>query len=294
MTEKQKKRRNRFNAKEDDFILADLKIIRDDEELSPVPLDHFPDDEDAIDRLLIDTDFDTENYKLEQVEWTFPPEGSQTIVYPDISNVAKIVEAQEKNPKIERQKSDMIADIKPEQDSTNNNAVEITAVNHNSLEQENILKQLNDCDHKIKKTAAITYASLAIGIVALISAIVMAVLISGMRTEISKLTELVSILEEDMVSITEKNSDMKFNSNDPSIEQLNQKVNSLTKQLHAQSISETSKSKLVATVIKQVAINKSFEDRQARIYKLVATSYASKIKKSLNLSSVSVASNIYR
>ena len=391
---------------EDDFILADLNIIRDDEELSPVPLDHFPEDEDAIDRLLIDADFDSENNKLDQAEWTFPAEDNQTptsdfdyadgfdeisdddaidrllintgfdtnddqeqarmqvvddlngegeddlavelveknqqaesnetsttdfynvsaldhkaddedaidrslintgfdadderaptdalmvndinqadqsrenmdepssmtsdnaIVYPEISNAAEIVDVQEENQKIARQNPDMIANIKPEQDSANKNAVEITTLNQIALEQENIQKQLNDYDHKIKKSSVITYVSLGIGIVALISAIAMGVLISGMKAEISKLTELVSILEEDMVSITEKNSEMKFNNNDSSIEQLNQKVNSLTKQLQAQSISDTSKNKQAATVIKQTAINKSFGDRQTRIYKL--------------------------
>ena len=76
MTEKQKNRRNRFNAKEDDFILADLDVMQDDEELSPVPLDHLLDDEDVIDRLLIDADFDAED-NPEQAEWTFPAESKQ-------------------------------------------------------------------------------------------------------------------------------------------------------------------------------------------------------------------------
>jgi hypothetical protein len=331
MTEKQKNRRNRFNAREDDFILADLDVLQDDEELSPVPLNHLLDDEDAIDRLLIDADFDVEG-KPEQAEWTFPDESKQastpdfdeipddadaidrllidadfdaddeqaqtdalivddisltdesgenfdersamtsdaTIVDPETIKAATIVEAHEQIPETVTQEPAMIADNKPEQISASLNEAGITALNQNRFEQEKILKQLSDCEHKVKKTAFITYASLGIGIVALMSTIAMAVIISGMKTEISKLIELVSILEEDMSSITEKNSEMKFNSNDPSIEQLNQKVKSLSKQLQKQSQSAagTLKNKLTAAVVKQATINKSLGDLQTRLHAL--------------------------
>lgn len=62
MTKKQKLRRNsfaaNFNAREDDFILVDLNVMLDEEEPSPVPLNHFLDDEETIDRLLINSGFD--------------------------------------------------------------------------------------------------------------------------------------------------------------------------------------------------------------------------------------------
>jgi len=69
MTKKQKLRQNRFAAdfggKEDDFILADLDVMLDEEELSPVPLNHFLDDEETIDRLLINSGFEA-NDELEE------------------------------------------------------------------------------------------------------------------------------------------------------------------------------------------------------------------------------------
>ena len=192
------------------------------------------------------------------------------IVDPEKIEAATIVQAQEQKPETVKQEPPMIAGIEPEQVSANLNGAEITALNHNGFEQENIQKQLNDCDRKDKKTVVLTYASLAIGIIALMSTIVMGVMIYGMKTEISKLTELVSILEEDMGSITEKNSEMKFNSNDSSIEQLDQKVNSLSKQLQeqSQSTAEIVKNKLTATVTKQATINKSLGDLQTRIHAL--------------------------
>ncbi len=287
MKEKQKNRRNRFNAKEDDFILADLEVMRDDEELSPVPLDHLLDDEDAIDRLLINADFDavdeqaqTDAQIIDDINLTdalgknFDERSAMTsdaaIVDPETNDAAIIVGAQEKNPEIVPPEPAMTAGIKPEQVSANPNAARINALKHNGFEQENMQTQLNGCEQKIKKTAVITYVSLGIGIVALMSTIAMAVIINGIKTEISKLTELVSILEEDMSSITEKNSEMKFNSNDSAIEQLNQKVNSLSKQLQeqSQSAAETLKRKLTATVAKQATINKSRGDPQTGIHAL--------------------------
>lgn len=411
MTEKSKNRRNRLNAKEDDFILADLDVMRNDEELSPVPLDHVLDDEDIIDRLLIDADFDAED-KPEQTEWIFPAvskqastrdfhhaaddgeipdntdaidrllintgfdandeqepahtrvvddlnladedklvvepieqteqnrhteteetstrdfshvaafddiaddedavdrllvdtdfevdnEQTQTdalvvdainpadesgenfdersaiasdvaIVDPETNDATTIVEAQKQISETVRQEPVMIAGNKLEQISANLNEAGITALNHNGGEQENSQKQLNNLEHKVKKTAVLVYASLAIGIIALMSTIAMAVIISGMKTEISKLTELVSILEEDMGSLTEKNSEMKFNSDDSAIEQLDQKVNGPSKQLQEQSQSATEivKSKLTVAVTKQSIINKSFGGLQTRIHAL--------------------------
>jgi|GEM_PF-2517222 len=49
------------NAPEDDFLLADLQTIPDDTGLTITPLNHIADDEeDAIDRLLADSGFDTD------------------------------------------------------------------------------------------------------------------------------------------------------------------------------------------------------------------------------------------
>ncbi|MGR8999418.1 MAG: hypothetical protein ACU88J_10265, partial [Gammaproteobacteria bacterium] len=343
MKEKQKNQRNRFNTKEDDFILADVDVMRDDEELSPVPLDRLVDDEDAIDRLLVDADFNVED-KLEQAAGTLQADSMQaltpdflhaadvddipddadvidrllintgfdandqqdtdhkplvddlnpdgkdklvlelieqteqhrqpeiketsrmgvhhaaafddiankedadeeqvqnktlmaddtsladqiaekfnaqnvitsykSVVDPETSDAATIFKAQAEKPETVIQEPAMIAGNTPEQVSANPDEAGIAALNHNSFELEVIQKRLKGCELKVKKTAFITYVSLGIGIVAVMSTIAMGVIVSRMKIEISKLTELVSILEEDMGSITEKNPEMKFNSND--------------------------------------------------------------------------------
>lgn len=51
---------NDFNPQEDDLLLADVKILPDESELNITPLNHLIDDQDDIDRLLVNTGFDTE------------------------------------------------------------------------------------------------------------------------------------------------------------------------------------------------------------------------------------------
>lgn len=57
-----------FNTRDDDFVLADLQVIPDDTDLSLVPLSHLEEEEDAIDRLLVNSGFDIE---LGQVDEKF-------------------------------------------------------------------------------------------------------------------------------------------------------------------------------------------------------------------------------
>ena len=66
MTKKQTHRRNSFSAEfnaeeEDDFILADLDVMRDNEEPYLVPLKHFNDDDEIIDSLLGKTEFEVKD-----------------------------------------------------------------------------------------------------------------------------------------------------------------------------------------------------------------------------------------
>ena len=118
-------------------------------------------------------------------------------------------------------------------ESLNNNA-EITTLSSVRSEQRAITKQLNDNENKVKKATVIAFTSLSLGIVALLSTVVMGVIVSNEQAKASKLTELVSILEEDMSSIAERNPDLEINSSDSSSEQLYQKVNSLPQQSEQQ------------------------------------------------------------
>ena len=337
MIEKQKYRRNSFaadyGAKDDDFILADLDLMRDEEEPSPVPLNHFMDDEDvidsllvgahysaedeqdqadskpdalavddisladeladideitaeedAIDRLLVNTGFDdtielehvagkpdarvvadistadafagSDQLVVEPVELTeqnLLPE-TEEIDAPNVHLMADFDDIQDKedammtdqalldseNSKLTFDKEEA-SDLMVREDDTKTvnekqatpelvfdslNNPEKNELNISGTEQENIQQLIQAYEHKAKKAAVIAYASLGIGFFALLSAVIMGAVVFGMHSKIAKLSDLVSILEEDMASIAGKNSDLDINNNAASIEQLNQKLNS--------------------------------------------------------------------
>jgi len=86
-------------------------------------------------------------------------------------------------------------------------------------------KQLSGYEEKVKKAAIITYVSLGFGIVALSSTVFMGVVVSSLQSKVSKLTDLVSIIEEDLSGVAEKNSAMEMNDSGSAAEQSNQKLN---------------------------------------------------------------------
>lgn len=295
MTKKQKLRRNSFatdfNAREDDFILVDLNVMLDEEEPSPVPLNHFLDDEETIDRLLINSDYDVHN-ELEQDDVKPGALGIDDISLADefgvnfeeknaMAVVAGIFDSEERGVVLDKDASNdfLVTEENPEtakQEHTSEtiytgkplesfkNDAGITTLSSVRSEQEALKKQINDYENKVKKAAIISYTSLSFGIVALLTTLVMGVIVSSMQTKVSKLTELVSIIEEDMSSITEKNSDMEINNSDSSIEQLNQIVTGLPGQSEEQS--QFSSGLLAretrAVVEKQATVDKSLDDPQ--------------------------------
>ena len=287
MIEKQKYRRNSFaadyGAKDDDFILADLDLMRDEEEPSPVPLNHFMDDEDVIDSLLVGAHYSAED---EQDQADSKPDA---LAVDDISLADELADIDEitaeedaidrllvntgfddtqdkedamttdqalldsENSKLTFDKEEA-SDLMVREDDTKTvnekqatpervfdslNIPEKSELNISGTEQEQFQQLIQAYEHKAKKAAVIAYASLGIGFIALLSAVIMGAVVFGMHSKIAKLSDLVSILEEDMASIAGKNSDLDINNNAASIEQLNQKLNSQPESLEEQTLSST-------------------------------------------------------
>jgi len=376
ITKRQKLKRNRFapdfNAREDDIILADLDVMRDNEESAPVPLSHIPndeetidrllinpgveanneleecdreadaleiddiyladdfsifdkfsvgsiekvkqnqqvvtgeflfsdvhfmadfdeitDEEDAIDRLLVNAGFD-DNSKLDQADGNADVQGIDDI---SRANVCGVIFEEQNAMTADASNSDSVeCDFAPDNGTTN-----ILSVKEENLQttmqeqamsettyQEEVLEIISDdadlkamsldtseqkknknhvINYENKKAVIITYASLSFGIVAILSIVVMGVIVSSLQTKVSKLTELVSILEEDMSSIAAKNPDLEINNGDSSIEQLNQKVNDFPEQFEQQTLSPPDISENIKTsdVTKQVSNNKSLDNLQ--------------------------------
>ena len=347
-TKKQKLRRGGFapdfNVSEDDLILADLGVMLDEEEPSPVPLNHFTDDEETLDRLLINSGFeandeleedDREPYALvtddinfahdfsgfdqfvvEPIELTGQNHQEETEEIPDsdFHLMADFDEIPDEEDAIDRllidagfdtnveleqsdenldalvnddksrahkfvvnfeEQSAMVADAGNFQSEESELALDKDAINFVSANEENlesgmqelvIKKQLNDYENKVKKAAIITYISLSFGIVALLSTVVLGVIVSSMQTKVTKLNELVSILEEDMSTIAGKNSDSEISNDDASIEQLNQKVNGLPEQIKVQTPSSLESSETVKNTdeTKQAAVSKTNDKEQIK------------------------------
>jgi len=334
MTNKQKLRLNsfaaEFNDREDDFILADLNVMLDEEEYSPVPLKHFLDDEAVIDRLLINSDFDqfivepiesakqnrhteteeisvSDNYFMadfdpiqdeeDAIDRLLVDAGFDTdneleqddgklemLVANDIRPVDEVedsneivvepIEQVEQNQQTETEETSasdfhLMADFDPIPDSVlalDKDATDVVSVIEENPETAIEKKQINDYENKIKKAAIITYTSLCFGIVALLSTVVMGIIISSVQTKVSKLTELVSILEEDMSNIAGKNSDLEINNGNSSVEQLNHKANGFTEQFEEQiqSSSDISENVKTADATKRAAVNKSNDKQKSK------------------------------
>ncbi|MDD5632666.1 MAG: SPOR domain-containing protein [Methylococcales bacterium] len=106
-------------------------------------------------------------------------------------------------------------------------------------EQKVVKNEINDNDNKVKKkyrikvrkTNRINYVALGFGIAAFLSSVVMGVIVINLQSKVSKLTELVSILEEDMITVAGKNSDMDINNTDASIDLLNQKADGVVEHI---------------------------------------------------------------
>ncbi len=129
-----------------------------------------------------------------------------------------------------------------------------TPFNSFKTEQNTIKKQRNAPVDKPKKTNIITYTALGFAIAALLTSVVIAIIIANIQTKVSKLTDMVSFIQEDSGSSTEKNVDMDISNSDISIEQLNQKINELARHLPEINNLETRTSELEkkATLQKQI------------------------------------------
>jgi cell division protein FtsN len=83
-------------------------------------------------------------------------------------------------------------------------------------------KQLNCYENKEKKSRIIVYASLCLGILSILLLMGTGFVILNLQTKVVKLTELVSILEDDVSGLSEKNPDQAINDKELSAELLDQ------------------------------------------------------------------------
>jgi hypothetical protein len=96
------------------------------------------------------------------------------------------------------------------------------------LEQELFRKQLSSNENSFKKSTTVTYTSLCLSIFIIFSMAATGFVIANLQTKVAKLSELVSILQEDVSELPNKNSDQAINDNAPSTGLLDQRINDVS------------------------------------------------------------------
>ena len=108
----------------------------------------------------------------------------------------------------------------------NNNQKEIqSSLAAVRLDQEFFRKQLSSNENCFKKSTTFTYTSLYLSIFIIFSMAATGFVIANLQTKVAKLSELVSILQEDASELPDKNSDQAIIDNAPSTGFLDQRVN---------------------------------------------------------------------
>ena len=108
----------------------------------------------------------------------------------------------------------------------NNNQKEIqSSLAAVRLDQEFFRKQLSSNENCFKKSTTFTYTSLCLSIFIIFSMAATGFVIANLQTKVAKLSELVSILQEDASELPDKNSDQAIIDNAPSTGFLDQRVN---------------------------------------------------------------------
>ena len=96
------------------------------------------------------------------------------------------------------------------------------------LDQDFFRKKLSSNENSFKKSTTVTYTSLCLSIFIIFSMAATGFVIANLQTKVTKLSELVSILQEDASELPDKNSDQAIIDNAPSTGLLDQSVNDVS------------------------------------------------------------------
>ena len=111
----------------------------------------------------------------------------------------------------------------------NNNQNEIqSSLASVRLDQDFFRKQLSSNENSFKKSTTVTYTSLCLSIFIIFSMAATGFVIANLQTKVTKLSELVSILQEDVSELPDKNSNQAISDNAPPAELLDQRFNDVS------------------------------------------------------------------
>jgi cell division protein FtsN len=135
------------------------------------------------------------------------------------------------------------------------------------LDQEDLKKQLEDAENKVKKTKRFGYAALGFGAVALSAAAGLGVMAYSAKSEVSKLAEQVSTLEASLAKNIDNNPNEEINALMNSVVQLNQQVYGFITQIKEtpQFPIDLLNNKVSDIVVKQELVSKALDMLQVKI-----------------------------
>ncbi|MDP1970717.1 MAG: SPOR domain-containing protein, partial [Methylobacter sp.] len=226
---------------EDDFLLPDFDITAD-MEMSNIGSNSGVKDDDLTDAFG-DTDFLDDD----EVVQAFEPEISG---FKSPGDDEAIFESQPK------QAADTAIDD-----------IESAKTSPLGFEQEDIKKQLEDAENKVKKAKLFSYIALGFGAVALSAAAGLGVMTYGAKSEVSKLTEQISTLEAGLAKSVENNPNEEINAVMNSVVQLNHQVYGFITQLkeNAQFPVDLLNNKVSDIVAKQDMVSKALDMLQVKM-----------------------------
>jgi cell division protein FtsN len=135
------------------------------------------------------------------------------------------------------------------------------------FEQEDIKKQLEEAEKKVKKAKLFSYAALGFGAVALSAAAGLSVMMYSAKTEVSKLTEAVATLEASLAKRAVNNPNVEIDAMRNSVVQLNQQVDGFITELkgNPQFPVDLLNNKVPDIVAKQDMVSKALDMLQVKI-----------------------------
>ncbi|MCK9394472.1 MAG: SPOR domain-containing protein [Methylobacter sp.] len=158
-------------------------------------------------------------------------------------------------------------DAEPQSKQAADPAIEEVKLNPFGFEQEDIKKQLEDAENKVKKAKLFSYVALGFGAVALSAAAVLGVMMYGAKTEVAKLNAEVSTLEASLAKNAANNPNEEINAMRNSVVQLNQQVNGLITELkgNPQFPVDLLNNKVPDIVAKQDMVSKALDMLQVKM-----------------------------
>ncbi|MDO9268819.1 MAG: SPOR domain-containing protein [Methylobacter sp.] len=225
---------------EDDFLLPDFDITAD-MEMSDIRSNSGVKDDDLTDAFG-DTDFLDDDEVVQAFE-------------PEISGFKSPGDEAIFEPQPKQAADTAIGDI------------ESAKMSPLGFEQEDIKKQLEDAENKVKKAKLFSYIALGFGAVALSAAAGLGVMTYGAKSEVSKLTEQISTLEASLAKSVENNPNEEINAVMNSVVQLNHQVYGFITQLkeNAQFPVDLLNNKVSDIVAKQDMVSKALDMLQVKM-----------------------------